>query len=581
MYEIPSLEVKEASRVFGEVALLDKKAFDVSIDPANVLGALTGGYVAKRHYDKQVLDQQARQMRRQERQEGLGIEDDAFSQMQQLVQHLKIVFTPINVIYSVNNQTFEIIRTEEMTPMMKQAFREKDSAFFRDLLINKMNMELQLVQHALAQNVLKQKGGFQQMAQALDALDEDTFEKQASVVKAATAHVGEITYSLNLDSIRPFTHHEFFTDKRRFEKVASMFDHDVLNAQDLKGKVDVGFLPDRVVYLLNGQMIEQLPLVAMNMEGIEAFRARDRRFFEQFYQTFTQQQEVSDLQEAMPKQASDMQEVVAENLDNVLAITPIRSKFRFFEDADIHPLVYHKVFETRYPNWQEQSLEALITQIENDFKTSVSQIVFDKIAFLRTILNPEQSIFMSDFTYEKFVRAMNGKVVDFTQMQGGIELADLSFANDIAAILTDGENFLAFDNSLIEYTVNQITDEGVRSMSPLVYVADTEDETNYYRLINGLLDRVWSEADQDEDETFRQSIGRYCYTFVHDESEHIDLYDVEGSIDALLPKAPERLRRAVSLHVGSTADAIEKLEVMRRMMIEQLDAFENDWGSTK
>lgn len=578
MFEILNLKVADASRAFGEVAGLSKKAFEVNIDPTTVLGALTGGYVAKRHYDKQVLDQQVRQMR-QEQHKG-GIEDDTYAQMHQLVSNLKVTFTPINVIYSVGGQTFEIIRVDEMTPMMKKAFTEKDALFFRDLLIRKMDMEMQLVQQSLANHLLKnqaQPRGFQQTAQRMQEADADYLEKRASEIDDSIKNVGMLRYTLSLDGVRPFRSHEFFTDPARFSKVASLFDASYLNAYQMQKNLEVGFLPDRVVYLLDGQMVEQLPTVSMNLEGIRAFQKRDRAFFLDFYARTAQAQEVEDAN--LDKSAKAIDEVVEENLEQTLAITPIRSTFRYFEDADIHPLFYSKVLESTYPGWTNLALEAVISQIETDFKTNISQIAFDKIGFVQTLQKEDQTVFMSAFTFEKFARAMSGKVVDFTAWQGGLELADVVFANELGAILTDGENFVTFDDSVIEYTVNQVTDEGVRFMMPLVYVEDSEQEKDYYAILNGLLARLWNEADDEENEGFKENVLSIAQHVLLESAETLNLYDIGDSIDRLYPEASERVRRAVALHVGATADAIEYLEVQRKLLETQLEAFKQDGGT--
>lgn len=578
MFEILNVTVADASRAFGEVAGLSKKAFEVNIDPTTVLGALTGGYVAKRHYDKRVLDQQVRQMR-QEQHKG-GIEDDTYAQMHQLVSNLKVTFTPINVIYSVGGQTFEIIRVDEMTPMMKKAFSEKDALFFRDLLIRKMDMEMQLVQQSLANHLLKTqaqpRAGFQQTARLMQEAEAEFLEKRASEIDDSIKNVGMLRYTLSLDGVRPFRSHEFFTDPARLTKVASLFDASYLNAYQMQKDLEVGFLPDRVVYLLDGQMVEQLPTVSMNLAGIQAFQKRDRQFFLDFYARTAQAQEVEDAN--LDKSAKAIDEVVEDNLEQTLVVTPIRNSFRYFEDADIHPLFYSNVLEAAYPGWVDLALEAVISQIETDFKTKVSQVAFDKIAFVQTLQKEDQTVFMSAFTFEKFARAMVGKVVDFTMWQGGLELADVVFANEIGAILTDGENFVAFDDDVIEYTVNQVTDEGVRFMMPLVYTEDSEEEKDYYTILNGLLARLWNEADDDEDEGFKDDVLSIAQHVLLESAEMLNLYDIEGSIDTLYPQAPERVRRAVALHVGAIADAIEQLEVRRKLLETQLEAFKQDGG---
>lgn len=180
MFEINEFLTKEASSAYGEVAHLDKQAFEVNIDPASLVGAMTGGYVAKRHYDKQQSKRQEMD-RRRELAEPKGLQEQAEPQMRQMIQQLKIVFTPINVVYLVNGTTVEIIRTNEMSPKMKEAFGRKDPEFFRNLLMNKMHMEIQLAQQAMMQSMLASHGHVKQasMVNLSDVLDRVFEEKLA------------------------------------------------------------------------------------------------------------------------------------------------------------------------------------------------------------------------------------------------------------------------------------------------------------------------------------------------------------------------------------------------------------------
>ena len=580
MFEINEFLTKEASSAYGEVAHLDKQAFEVNIDPASLVGAMTGGYVAKRHYDKQ-QDKRQEMDRRREMAEPKGLHEQAEPQMRQMIQQLKIVFTPINVVYLVNGTTVEIIRTNEMTPKMKEAFGRKDPDFFRNLLMNKMHMEIQLAQQAMMQSMLASHGHAKQasMVNLHDVMDHLFKEKVAEQMDRYGKRLTEklagegIDIPVNLEGLRPFTNHEFFSD---IEKVASPFEMQVFNASDLDGKLDVGFLPDRVTFLVDGQMIEQLPLLSMNEEGITAFRVRDKEFFRRHYLDTAREQESQFAGLSFDKQAANLNEVVESLTEETLRLRPTKTTYRYFEDAEIHPLLYVKLFDKKYPSWREQSMEALVSQIEDDFDTEVSPIAFDKIAMIKTLSNPEHAIFMSDFTYEKMARALVGRYVDFAVYQDGLALGEIIFANDIASVLTDGENFVAFDDSIIEYTVNQITDEGVRFILPMVFEDedDHENESAYYTLVNGMLARVWKE---DEEEGRFEPVLSSSIAILTEHAEQVDPFDVEGSVRAMLGDADEWFTHAVAEQVAAMFEAAEFLELQSKLYQEQRDAIKMDW----
>lgn len=598
MFYVNEFLVKEASRVYGEFAGLDKQALDIGISPAGIVGAMAGGYAAKRHHDRHREEQDVRAERRALRQPQ-GLAEQAEPQMRQLIDQLKVVFTPINVVYVVNGTTVELIRVSEMTPQMQAAFIRKDGAFFRDVLLRKMDMEIQLAQQVMLQKMIgtqampKQANVFGLVGRLVD----DGLEKRASgdaptdlvtifdrlfeeklweqIEKEATDAV--VRVRADLESLRPFENAAFFFDAERLEKVAAPFVMETFSAADMEDRLDVGFLPDRVTFLVDGQMVEQLPLLGMDEAGIRAFRIRDRGFFRDFYLDTARAQEAHLIGLALNKQAADVTEVATKSADALLNIRPALAEPRFFEDADIHPLLYVRLFDVRYPDWRGLGLEALVAQLEDDFDTEVSPAAFDKIAMVKTLSNPEHSLFMAPFTYEKMVRALVGKAVDFGTWQGGLDLGEILFANDVASVLTDGENFIAFDDGLVEYTVNQVTDEGVRFILPLVF-EDEDDhasEEAYYRLVNGLLTRVWTEAD--DSETFHAEAVLASTEILTERAEQLDPFDIEGSTAALLPGASERLVAACAEQVGAMFEAAEYLELRRRLYHEQRDAFARIW----
>lgn len=596
MFTVNEFLVKEASRVYGEFAGLDKQAFDVGVSPAGIVGAMAGGYAAKRHHDRHQERRDERDARRAMHQPK-GLAEQAEPQMHQLIEQMKVVFTPINVVYVVNGTTVELIRVSEMPPQMQAAFVRKDGAFFRDVLLRKMDMEIQLAQQAMLQKMLagqpmpKQANVFGLAGR----LVEDGLEKRASGEEptdlvAVLDHLFEeklwerldkeagdalIHVRADLESLRPFENAAFFFDAERLEKVAAPFAMEAYTAADMEDRLDVGFLPDRVTFLVDGQMVEQLPLLGMDEAGIRAFRIRDRGFFRDFYLDTARDQEAHFIGLALGKQAADVTEVAAKGADTLLNLRPARAVPRFFEDADIHPLLYVRLFDARYPDWREVGLEALVAQLEDDFDTEVSPAAFDKIAMVKTLSNPEHSVFMSPFTYEKMVRALVGKPVDFTEWQGGLDLGEILFANDVASVLTDGENFVAFDDGLVEYTVNQVTDEGVRFILPLVF-EDEDDHANeemYYRLVNGLLARVWKE----EADGFHDEVVLASTEILTGRAEELDPFDIEGSVATLLPGASARLALACAEQVGAMYEAAEYLELAGRLYHEQRDAFARTW----
>lgn len=310
MIKLSNCEVKEASRVYGDFA--EKVAFELNIEPAAVLGSLAGGYAANSVYNKQ------KDKHIQNQQASRTIENNSYAQMESLLRDLKIVFTPINIVFSVNGQVFDILKTNEMTPHMKAAFLQKDAEYFKNVLMKKINMEIQLAEQVFAQRLLAAKGYGEQTKEAshiarqdcLVKMAEEQFDGMHKTASEALANATALKMDLSFDSLRPFEKSETFFRPGDMDKVAGIFDifdrgiGDDVDIHRINREVNVGFLPDRVVFTWNNQLIEQMSLLQMNEEGYEAFRKRDKEFFLDLFKDHTV--EVSNsLEKEMEQQASD------------------------------------------------------------------------------------------------------------------------------------------------------------------------------------------------------------------------------------------------------------------------------------
>ena len=505
MLKIANYTMKEASRVYGDLA--EKVAFDVNIDPVSIISAFTGGYAANRTFDK-IQDKKNQELAKQK-----TLENDYYSQIESILSNLKIVFTPINVIFNVNGQVFEIIRADEMTPHMKNAFLNKDAAYFRDILVNKMSMEMQLAEQAFAKRLLAMNGqskqaGFLDSQEFILGLEESEFNSFEKVAFEGVS--GNLSLPVSFDSLRPFEQSEDFFNPSVFQKVAGLFDYfkrdqvDELKLKDMKKDIQVGFLPDRVLFLHQGQLVEQLSLLNMNEEGYEAFRKRDKEFFLDFF--VNKSKEIAQSITAEPtveKQASEEEtEKAAASLEDVLEdvdFDPLeRSEFKLFEDNDIHPVAYSKILADRYGvNWGRHELEALLKQIEVDFnlEKGINDIPLNKVACIHSLAAPEHTMFMTSFTFEKFARTMNNKDVRFNEFESNLTFSEIMFAMEMARTFNGDDVFLEFHQLVIEYISEELFLDGIRFVSDQIYDETDPEELDFYKRVNGLLMRKWKEYD--------------------------------------------------------------------------------------
>lgn len=581
MIKIPKFETKDASRVWGD--FVEKVAFNINVDPASVIGSIAGGYAASHVYNKKA-DEYNQKLQKQN-----TIENNAYSQVESVLRDLKIVFTPINVIFSVNGQVFEIIKADEMTPHMKQAFLQKDANYFRDILANKISMEMQLAEQAFAQRLLMSNGYGEQAKTANFASKQDCLIKVAEeefdgMVKVASVGLDEISklqINPTLDSIRPFSQNDWFFKKNEFDKVASVFDlftkeddgAEDIGLNRLNNEVNVGFLPDRVVYLWNGQMVEQMSLLQMNSEGYEAFRRKDKEFFLDFFRQHTtnlsrqlaespvegptepiveqnpmeEEKQASEYEKGFKKEAASLEDIVDDLVEEEFPVIE-RDKIEPFTDPDIHPVAYDTILADKYGvTWARNELEAIVKQLEIDFKLDkgLSENALNKISVLHTVSSPNHAMYLSPLTFEKFIRAVNSKSVLFDEFQGNTSFEEILFGIEVAKAYDGEEVFLQFHDNIAPYVSEELMNENVRFVSAQVFDETNPSEKSFFDSVNGYLMRKWKEVDAqgiiEQDSVDRQHITTMQIVEIADEvikqyADEIEVTDPYTSVESIIKK---------------------------------------------
>lgn len=579
MIKLSSFLVNDrATRVYADYA--EKVAFQLNLNPGMVLGSIAGGLAATHHYNK---TKQAEGMNQPAPPQNTSIQNGSYSQIENILRDLKIVFTPVSVIYSVNGQVFEIISVDEMNPYMRQAFINKDANYYRDLLMNKINMEVQLAEQAFAQRLLTANGVGEQQKQAnfieqqeyLTKLSEEEFD---SLLKVASAGLEEVNLSIDptFDSLRPFSRSQTFCNPNELKKVAGAFDlfpddHvQNIGVHQLNSQVNVGFLPDRVVFLWNGQMIDQLTLLHMNEEGYEAFQKQDKPFFIDLFRKHTKEvtngleehrstepnqieppteetkeASESDLLERLEKFAAS-----SDDSSDSLASSPTpvieRDHIELFADPDIHPLVYDKVLSKKYGNsWFKHEMEALFKQLEvdHDLTNGIEENPLNKMSIIRAISHPEHAMFTAPFTFEKFVRGMNSKSILFEDFQGNLSFEEIMFGLEMAKLYNGDEVFWQFHSDIAAYVSEELMNDRVRFVSSVLYDETNPAENHFFRDVNTYLMRKWKEEDSlgyrnDDDIRYRHILSEQIVEIADDILKHysflLDVADPYRSTEAVI-----------------------------------------------
>lgn len=282
-------------------------ALSAAVWPGAMVSSVLG-FAAGRAAGKQKATLEAE---RQNRQQNLALGGDFYQSVDHLIKNLVVDFTPFGVLYRVGNVTLETIETDEMSPSMYKAWQNHNSAFYQQLMYNKIQLETAMASQMFAQQLLTQHN---QLTQGPLEGGETPEKKGESVeewegperlarwvgelehlaaapttlpwVLALERRLAPLEVDWTLASWRPFTDDwvEHWAAEPAPAYVYYPKDHTPWdNATYLKNRVRIAFLPDRVVFIVNNAVVAQLSLLHMSLEGYQAFRAQDVHYFRKIF----------------------------------------------------------------------------------------------------------------------------------------------------------------------------------------------------------------------------------------------------------------------------------------------------------
>jgi hypothetical protein len=293
-----------------ETSVVDKVAFDVNVTSGSTLGALTGALIAGKKTKADILKRQF------EDDATKNLEGNYYNQVQNLIQNLKPIFTPFGVVYVVKSNgreiTIETIETEEMNKDMYAAWQHKDYHYFTNLLLNKMHSDIQMVEQNFAKKMLEKQMGLQNQVQSnmgkkaseeainfddvtmpemLDQMirTKELYGKQSDYTEKIAGIMINLMdgedYKIEWGLERPFDKYagvdtalSFMGLKDNTSDIKSLQQH-YLNPGYLADKVKVGFLPDRVLFIVDNKVLSTLPALKMNEDAFSHFEKQDKLYF--------------------------------------------------------------------------------------------------------------------------------------------------------------------------------------------------------------------------------------------------------------------------------------------------------------
>lgn len=482
-----------------KTSVIDKYAFDITINPASIIGAITGSLVGKKQAEKQILKSHMNNIPTPP-----SIGGSYYKEVDNIANNLTVMFTPLSAVYSVRNGnrnvSIDTIETSEMDDEMYNAWRRRDENYFKNLIMNKMMGEIQLVEHMYAKRLISKKDELNKaMGKQASEYDSDTdigFSKMVDEVCILKSIVEDTENSkiaeYLFDSIQDDdTINLSWKLERPIDKYASLlsgvsgfFGLDT-NRQELKSmkkgfedpsylnkNLKVGFLPDRVVFIVDNVAVSQLPAMNMNDEGFERFEDKDNKYFENFFKS------------EVVKPISDTDRI-NQVIDSMLSFEKKASDSDIFKKNNIHPMIYFEELTKRYGNdWLSFDPDILIDEIEKDYKTKVEEIPMNKILTVQ-LLNVSSYPFVNPFCFEKCVRSLNDKPIDFEEWQTNNSGGEIMFAIQVMDDLTPGDNiFDNFSELVVKYIVDILAAQDYYTITVKDSVINSELEKNFFDILN-------------------------------------------------------------------------------------------------
>jgi hypothetical protein len=487
-----------------------KGNFFVKTVPSAIIGAVLGNSFAKNKARKQQLPiiLPAEKHHRQDP----GFEQyDYYKQMEHLSNNLKVIFTPLSVVYVVKDKMKDIpldtIEVDEMNEDMYEAWKRKDYSYYKNLILNKMYSEIQFAEKAFAKKILEKQMGInkainKESSECYDldfddltdielyhyaSLARDFFsksniiiEKMANVILSDLEDEDEcVIAEAKLE--RPFDKYAgVITDTlsllpfHKRENNISSLQGKFLNPNYLKNNVKIGFFPDRVIFVVDGKIVSSLPVISMNEEGFVHFEKKDTDFFKSFFVKEVRKG-IARLNDKFPSPIKQ-EKTAEEKLDEQ----------NIFVNNNVHPVVYFLLMTAKYGyEWVDFDAASLVQIIEKDFCLSrpIGDIPLNKILSVKVASNGDVA-YTSRHAFEKVIRSFNNKPIDFFARETqDLDLEDFVFGLDVLNRVTPYDNtYDNFSPEVYDYMVKILADKGNYIWG--VNVSGTSEEVQFITLLN-------------------------------------------------------------------------------------------------
>jgi hypothetical protein len=475
---------------------VEKKSFDINLPVPAIVGAITGTAVANKTMKNQLLKQQ------QERDNTIVLNGDYYTQVNNMAENMKISFTPFSVVYFLKNgptwAEFEAIPTESMNRDMYVAWQQRDAMYFKQLLLNKIQAEIQFAEQQYAKNIINKHlelgkqasydllpceifGYTEKLKEAYE--DPDMYKVAELFCEAYKDEVVKISMDLGGPA-------EKFAgvvgDALNFIGIGKHDDlnemqHKFLSPLYLSTHGKVAFLPDRVLFVVDNVVITALVEFDMSPEAFDRFINRDEAYFKALFDRETKM--------GLKRMAAKLSEE-KKNLNKEAALFSIPITDIFVNNF-IHPMIYYLVFTKRFTDrWLDFDTHAIVKILETEYELHepICDIALNKIMAVQSV-NVADPPYSTPLAFEKMIRSFNGLPINWLEDENeDITPQQIAFGLECFDIVTpDDDAYDDFSEDVFSYLVENLAAKKMKIFLPDFNMKRSEINMEFYEVLNEFL----------------------------------------------------------------------------------------------
>lgn len=494
---------KEAAQEIFKEDATSKVAFDINLAASTLLGYSLGSNAGAAIGKARAQDKMMRESLKQSKIPSL--EGDYYSQVENIANKVKVMFTPLSVVYMLENKgrdvTIDVIEISEMNERMKEAYNEKDANFFKNLIINKINLDIQNVEQIFAKKILDANKNLKSTVDktASEQHDSDIFSELKNMytiqrvveknpeseitryLEKFASNIEDINVSLELE--RPIKNYSELGDSSmEILKIAKTTQDErmqekLLNMEYIKKNLKIGFVADRVTFMVDNIIIAQLHTMAMDEASYKNFRDKNVDYFKNL---FIKESDLSEL----TKVASE-----------VLTVKDI------FYNSLVHPKIYYLVLNNTFgKEWISYDPEALIKIIETEFGLTepIYDRALDKILSIQNVCSSGDCL-VNPFIFEKTARAINNKPINFNEWEYNLSPGELVNALQVIdELIPTNDIFDDLSEKVVSYISKAFVLGECRAIIPNKNIISSELEQSFFEILNSDINQRWSSLNVQE-----------------------------------------------------------------------------------